>query len=221
MALHTELPIYKHAYALLRLSLVGKRNMPRDFKNSLGSRIHDECIEILSLIADANQLPDAEREPVLADMLRHVDKVKFLLRVCNDERLITTRCGPQAIELLETLGHQGGGWLRSSQERRQSHEGQGFHARAPVESGLAPGSRGHGYAHHGHHRQRAGTVRRSRPADRRRSPSAGRRDKQAPTQFSRNNAYNQNFGNGNTNNNNKSWEGGRARPVRRFIRRAR
>ena len=47
MALHTELPIYKHAYGLLRLSIMGKRNMPRDFKNSLGSRIHDECIEVL------------------------------------------------------------------------------------------------------------------------------------------------------------------------------
>ena len=33
------------------------QNMRRDFKNSLGSRIHDECIEILSLIADANQMP--------------------------------------------------------------------------------------------------------------------------------------------------------------------
>jgi len=51
MALHTNLPIYKHAYGLLRLSLVGKRHMPRDFKNSLGSRIHDECIEVLTLIA--------------------------------------------------------------------------------------------------------------------------------------------------------------------------
>jgi hypothetical protein len=117
MALHTELPIYKHAYGLLRLSLVGKRNMPRDFKNSLGSRIHDECIEILSLIADANQLPDGDRPPVLQAMLRHVGKVEFLLRVCNDERLISTKAWAEAIELLQAIGHQGGGWLRYSRRK--------------------------------------------------------------------------------------------------------
>jgi hypothetical protein len=37
-----------------------------------------------------------------------------------------------------------------------------------------------------------------------------------PELDSRNNAYNQNFGNGNANINNKSWAGWRARPVRRF-----
>jgi hypothetical protein len=37
------------------------------------------------------------------------------------------------------------------------------------------------------------------------------------TQFSRSSAYIQHFGNGSTNGNNKSWEDGRARPVRRFL----
>lgn len=112
MALHTNLPIYKHAYGLLRLSLVGKRHMPRDFKNSLGSRIHDECIEVLTLIADANQLPDALKPPVIQDMLRRVGKIEFLLRVCSDERLISTRVWADSMALLQALGSQGGGWLR-------------------------------------------------------------------------------------------------------------
>ena len=51
MALHTETKIYKHAYQLLNLSIEAKANMRRDFKNSLGTRIHDECIEVLVLIA--------------------------------------------------------------------------------------------------------------------------------------------------------------------------
>ena len=112
MALHTTLPIYKHAYGLLRLSLVGKRHMPRDFKNSLGSRIHDECIEVLSLIAEANQLPDVQKPQVLQAMLRRIGKIEFLLRVCNDERLISTRVWADSMALLQTLGSQGGGWLR-------------------------------------------------------------------------------------------------------------
>ena len=112
MALHTKLPIYKHAYGLLRLSLVGKRHMPRDFKNSLGSRIHDECIEILSLIAEANSLPETGRAPVLQAMLVRVGKIEFLLRVCNDEHLISPKIWAEGIELLQAIGSQGGGWLR-------------------------------------------------------------------------------------------------------------
>jgi hypothetical protein len=110
MALHTQLPIYKHAYALLRLSVIGKSNMRKDFKNSLGTRIHDECIEILSLIADANAADDADKPTVIRQMLRHVGKVEFLLRVCNDERLIGAKVWADAIELLQSVGSQGGGW---------------------------------------------------------------------------------------------------------------
>ncbi len=117
MALHTQLPIYKHAYGLLALSIDAKKDMPRDFKNSLGSRIHDECIEVLSLIADANQLPDADKAPVLAAMLRRVGKIEFLLRVCNDKRLISPRLWAGAIELLQAIGSQGGGWLRHTKKK--------------------------------------------------------------------------------------------------------
>jgi len=117
MALHTELPIYKHAYGLLRLSLVGKANMRRDFKQSLGTRIHDECIEILSLIADANAAGDQERPAVLQAMLRRVGKVEFLLRVCNDERLIPTKVWADAIALLQAVGSMGGGWHKYSRKK--------------------------------------------------------------------------------------------------------
>lgn len=117
MAIHTELPIYKHAYGMLRLSLVGLRNMPRDFKHSLGTRIHNECIEVLVLIAEANQLPDADRAPVIQAMLRRVGKIEFMLRVCFDEHLISPKIWADAIALLQTLGSQGGGWLRYSRRK--------------------------------------------------------------------------------------------------------
>ena len=117
MSIHTELPIYKHAYGMLRLSLVGLRNMPRDFKHSLGTRIHNECIEVLVLIAEANQLPDADRAPVIQAMLRRVGKIEFMLRVCFDEHLISPKIWADAIALLQTLGNQGGGWLRYSRRK--------------------------------------------------------------------------------------------------------
>jgi hypothetical protein len=117
MALHTQLDIYQHAYALLRLSLVGKKNMRKDFKNSLGTRIHDECIAILMAIARANATPEAERAPHIQDMLTRVDTVQFLLRVCNDERLIGSAVWADAIALLQIIGAKGGGWLRHTRRK--------------------------------------------------------------------------------------------------------
>ncbi|WP_369751177.1 DNA cytosine methyltransferase [Pseudogulbenkiania sp. NH8B] len=63
----------------------------------------------------------------------------------------------------------------------------------------------------------AGQVWRSFPADRL-TPSPGRRVKHEPTQYSPNNAWNQNFDDGNQNNDHKDNQY-RARAVRRFNRR--
>ena len=48
MALHTELSIHKVAYDLLDVITDLVRNMPRDFKQSLGAKLRDEAIEILT-----------------------------------------------------------------------------------------------------------------------------------------------------------------------------
>jgi hypothetical protein len=41
MALHTSLPIYKVAYDLLSVATDVVRNMPRDYKASIGARIRE------------------------------------------------------------------------------------------------------------------------------------------------------------------------------------
>lgn len=54
MAIHTDLAIYKACYELLSLSTDLVKNMPRDFKASMGRKIHEECIDMLVLVARAN-----------------------------------------------------------------------------------------------------------------------------------------------------------------------
>jgi hypothetical protein len=44
MALHTALPVYKLAYDLLSLATDLVRNMPRDFKASLGGRLMSDVV---------------------------------------------------------------------------------------------------------------------------------------------------------------------------------
>lgn len=54
MTLHQHLPIYKLAVDLLDLAVDLTRNMPRDFKASLGAEIRSELIRLIVLIGRAN-----------------------------------------------------------------------------------------------------------------------------------------------------------------------
>jgi len=54
MAITSELPIYKVAYDLLDTITDLASNMRRDFKQSIGGKLRDECVEIVTLIFRAN-----------------------------------------------------------------------------------------------------------------------------------------------------------------------
>jgi len=54
MALHTTLPIYRVAYELFDVITDLAKNMPRDFKHSIGGKLRDECVDIVTLIFRAN-----------------------------------------------------------------------------------------------------------------------------------------------------------------------
>ena len=89
MALHTELPIYKVAYDLLGVTTDLVRNMPRDFKQSIGAKLRDECVEIVVLIFKANCA--LEKTAHLDLLIEHLQVSELLLRLSRDKRLISTR----------------------------------------------------------------------------------------------------------------------------------
>lgn len=70
MALHTQLPIYKVAYGLFDVIMDLAKNMPRDFKASIGGKLRDECIEILTLIFRANVA--REKTPHLGTLIERL-----------------------------------------------------------------------------------------------------------------------------------------------------
>ena len=74
MALHIDLPIYKLAYDLLSLATELARNMPRDFKASLGAQIRNECIGLIVHIGRANVA--ADKTPHLDSMLEGLQVVE-------------------------------------------------------------------------------------------------------------------------------------------------
>jgi hypothetical protein len=108
MALHTQLPIYKVSYDLFNFVLDLAKNMPRDFKALIGTKLRDECTEIMNLIFRANCAHD--KAPHLIELIERLQVAELLLRVSRDKRLISTSQYAKAVEMSSSLGKQANGW---------------------------------------------------------------------------------------------------------------
>ncbi len=112
MAITSTLPIYKVAYDLLNSITDLAKNMPRDFKQSIGGKLRDECVEVVVLIFRANCARD--KAPHLGQLMERLQVTELLLRLSRDKRLISTKQYAQAIELTNSVGKQASGWRRAS-----------------------------------------------------------------------------------------------------------
>ncbi len=112
MALHTELEIYSVAFELLSLVTKLVANMPRDFKPTIGFKIRDEAIEILTLIFRANKA--RVKTPHLDDLIESIQVINILLRLSRQERWISDKGYSAAIKLTTDAGKQAGGWRKST-----------------------------------------------------------------------------------------------------------
>ena len=112
MAHHTSLPIYKVSYDLLDVITDLSKNMPRDFKASIGGKLRDECVDIVTLIFRANCA--REKTAHLDGLIERLQVSELLLRLSRDKRLISPGQYAKAIELTNSIGKQANGWRRSA-----------------------------------------------------------------------------------------------------------
>lgn len=110
MAIHTDLEVYQLSRDLLRACSTLTRNMPRDYKATLGRRVFNECIEILVLIQRANTARD--KIPHLVAILESVSVVEALLRLALDTRPVCLSPKQYAIgaDLCARIGKQVNKW---------------------------------------------------------------------------------------------------------------
>lgn len=117
MAIHTDLPIYRTGVSLLSLAFKVQEQMPRGVKRSLGDKISQHCIEMLDLMALANATQRTQRAAHIQQLMTHLRAVTVLLRVSHDSRYVSTKLWAAAVELLDSIGKQGGGWLKSASNK--------------------------------------------------------------------------------------------------------
>ena len=110
MALASTLPIYRVTYELLQVVTRITKDMPRDYKQSLGNKVREECVELVVLIYRANCARDKRHH--LEALQERLQVVVLLLRLSKDMRLISTGQFAQTIELTDQVGRQSSGWLK-------------------------------------------------------------------------------------------------------------
>jgi hypothetical protein len=114
MALHEQLPIYRTGVRLLALAVKVQEQMPRSVKRILGEKIMTHCVEMLDLMALANASQRASRAGFIEQLLTEQRAVTVLLRVGHDAHYLSPKLWADSIELLGSIGKQGGGWLKSA-----------------------------------------------------------------------------------------------------------
>lgn len=108
MAMHTELQIHKAAEELLGLTLNLVRNIPRDLKQVIGSKLRDEALQIMVLIGRANMAKD--KVPHLNQLLESIWMVNYLLRALANQRFISLKQHASAMQLTASIGKQANAW---------------------------------------------------------------------------------------------------------------
>jgi hypothetical protein len=114
MSIHSHLPIYKVAYALLTLVVDLVKNMPRDFKSSFGGELRNECIGITVLIFRANS--SLQKAPHIQTLLERLQVAELLIRLSCDMRFISKDQYARAIDLTAQIGKQATGWKKHSMQ---------------------------------------------------------------------------------------------------------
>ena len=112
MAIHTDLPIYRTGVQLLALAVKVQEQMPRGVKRSLGDKIAQHCVEMLDLMALANATQRQERARHIQALMTRLRAATVLLRVSHDSRYVSHGLWAQSVALLDSIGKQGGGWLK-------------------------------------------------------------------------------------------------------------
>ena len=91
--------------------------MPRQVKRSLGDKVAAHCVDMLDLMALANATQHAERAVNLRELLKHQRATQVLLRVSHDSRYVSPKLWAESVQLLDSIGKQAGGWLKSAANR--------------------------------------------------------------------------------------------------------
>lgn len=120
MGLSENLPIYRATCRLLNLLIPLTQSFPRFFRYSVGVRMVDLNLDMVSLVFRANSA--YEKSAPLAEFLEKYQMLLLLFRVCVEQHVITERKYAECVLLLEQIGRQATAWRQYSEKGRKGAE---------------------------------------------------------------------------------------------------
>lgn len=123
MALSEELPIYRDTYLLLDEVLSLTDVFPRFFRYSVGNRMVELNLDMLSLVYRANS--GGDRVGAITEFIDRYRMLQMLLRLSVDRKVISPRRYAHVGLLLDRIGRQATGWLRHSSKPTVTADGEG------------------------------------------------------------------------------------------------
>jgi hypothetical protein len=109
----TELPIVVGKAYDFSLWLIQKvEHFPRSYRFSIGDRLVAIVLDVLLCLVDAAYSRDKAR--ILAEVNGRLNRIRYLLRLAKDLRLLTVDSYGHAAERVEEIGRMAGGWRKAS-----------------------------------------------------------------------------------------------------------
>jgi hypothetical protein len=113
--LKNELPVVQKAYDAAKELVSRAARFPREHKFTLGDRIVDEVVTLLTCLVQAGY--GADRVTHLREASHRLDRLRVLLRLSRDLGPMSDKGYEYTTIMLHDLGKQIGGWLRQAEAK--------------------------------------------------------------------------------------------------------
>jgi len=117
----SQTKVYKDVYDLISRLYEKVTQMPRLAKYTLGQRMIDTSLELIDHIQKANMQRDAVvRSSMLDEAITSSERLKTLMRLCVDKKVIDIKFQTVAATLQISIGSQLTAWRQSTNARIHS-----------------------------------------------------------------------------------------------------
>ena len=109
----SELKVYRDTYELTKLILEVEKQFPKLAKYTIGQREIDTSLMMLDLIQMINMSEARERQTYFLRFIMNAEKLKILMRLAVEEKIISITKQSQIAILQNSIGMQISGWKKS------------------------------------------------------------------------------------------------------------
>jgi len=107
---HEELPVFERWSRFLGWLLSTTEKFPRRVRFTFSSRLDNLALDVLEKLVEAAYSRNKAEHLRRANL--DIEKIRVLMRLCHDQKYVSTRAYEHAVRELYEVGRMLGGWLK-------------------------------------------------------------------------------------------------------------